>query len=127
MTQSPYEFIPATAASRAGLSPTRTAPSVVSDDDVAAKGLLPHDFATRYDVHLGFRRRHGEDHHRVVTVVHGVDFVALDVRDGGGALLDHGDVDGIGYRADVGDFLTRKDGFQGQTSLRRAVFSWLGF
>ena len=74
---------------------------MVSNDDVAAKRFLPHDFLPGLDVHGGVLTGHGEDHHGIVSIVHGVDFAAFDVGDGGRPFLDHGHVDGIRDRSDV--------------------------
>ena len=119
MSQSPYEFIPAMVGGQGQISLGKLTPSMVSDNDVAAKGLLPHDLLSGFDVHGRVFTGHGQNHHRVIAVVHGVNFVAFQVSDGGGSFLNHGDVDGIGDGPDVGDFLTGENAFKRQASLCR--------
>ena len=58
-----------------------------------------------------------EDHHGVVSVVHGMDFVAIQVCDSGRSLLNHRDVDGIGDGSNVGDFLSGENAFKRKASL----------
>ena len=99
-------------------------PSMVTNDLVSAKGFHPHDFFTGFDVHLGLQ---GENHHGVVSHVHGVDFLAFDVRHHGRALLDHGHVDAVRDRTDVRDFLVAKNVDEFKASLCGTVLAWLGF
>ena len=71
---------------------------MVTDDLETIKGFHPHDFLTSLDVHAIFK---GENHHAVVFHVHGVNFIAIDVGDHCGSLLNHWHVNVIGYCADV--------------------------
>ena len=47
--------------------------------------------------------------------------------DGGRTLLNHGDVDGIGDRANVGDLLAGEDALKRETSLAEPCFPGLDF
>jgi hypothetical protein len=51
MRQSPYQFIPATTSGQGEIPQEGKTPSMVSDDDVATKGLLPHNLLSRLDIH----------------------------------------------------------------------------
>jgi hypothetical protein len=51
MIQSPYQFIPATVRGQGQNPQGSETPSMVTDDDVAAKGFLPHDLLSGLDVH----------------------------------------------------------------------------
>ena len=100
---------------------------MISNDDETPEGFLPHDFLTGIDGHAFIGIGHGQNHHGVITVVHGVDFVAIKVGYRSGSLLNHRDVDGICNGTDVRDFLAGKDALERETGFCRAVLPWLGF
>ena len=100
---------------------------MITNYDVAAQCLLPHDLLTSVDVHLTFRVWHWQNHHRIISVIHSVNFVAFNVSYSCSSLLNHWNADRIGYCSYVRDFLSGEDAFKRETSLGRAVLSRLGF